>query len=519
MGQRSITHKLDPGKLARLWNLATESAETGDKTVFSAGDKPAIPGYEVIQELGRGAMGIVWKGVQLSTQRPVALKIMNVGVFGSAKLLSRFEREVELTARLSHPNIARVYDSGLQHGWYFYAMELIEGMPLDDYIVRTRPTQKEILKLSLNICRAINHAHQSGIIHRDLKPSNILVSQDGQPHIVDFGLAKAVREVGGPSLSIEGEVKGTPAYMSPEQVMGQSDQIDVRSDLYAFGVILYELLLGQPPYPIDRSSLEELYRHIRLTEPQRPRKLNRNFDSDLETIVLKALEKEPLRRYQSASELAYDIESWLDSRPIVARSASTIYLLRKMISRHRYTSTVVFLLLVILTASVFISLFSYLSQRNANRNLQEIAQKWQTESEANLLFARHLLFMSSLQAWNNNNLPQARAYASLLSKDSMEAKGVAFLLSKDPFPGRSEKFRKGLSKDQAWFSDFIEAQYNLKNGNRDMALELFEKSVKAIENSPNDAWYVSQIRATLEFLKSQNPSGIKTTDSRGGIHE
>jgi serine/threonine protein kinase len=516
MKQRPTTHNLNPGKLARLWNLATESAEAGDGAVFSAGDKPVIPGYEVIQELGRGAMGIVWKGVQLSTQRPVALKIMNVGVFGSSKLLSRFEREVELTARLSHPNIARVYDSGLQHGWYFYAMELIEGMPLDDYIVRARPSQKEILNLSLNICRAINHAHQSGIIHRDLKPSNILVSKDGQPHIVDFGLAKAIREAGGPILSIEGEVKGTPAYMSPEQVMGQSDQIDVRSDLYAFGVILYELLLGQPPYPIDRSSLEELYRHIRLTEPQRPRKLNRNFDSDLETIVLKTLEKEPLRRYQSASELAYDIESWLDGRPIVARSASTIYLLRKMISRHRYTSAVVFLLLVILTASVFISLFSYLGQRNANRNLQDVAQKWQTESEANQLLVRRLLFMSFLHAWQDNNLPQAKFYASWLSKDSIEAQGVAFLLSPDPLPGRSEKFRKGLPNDQAWFSDYIEAQYDLKNGNRDAALGLFEKSAKAIENSPKEAWYASQIRTTLEFLKTQNPSGVKATDSRAG---
>jgi len=516
MKQRSTPYNLNPDKLARLWNLATVSAEPEGKAVVSAGDKPVIPGYEVLQELGRGAMGIVWKAIQLSTQRPVALKIMNVGVFGSSKLLSRFEREVELTARLSHPNIARVYDSGLQHGWYFYAMEMIEGLPLDEHILHTRPSHRDILKLALNICQAINHAHQSGIIHRDLKPSNILVSQDGQPHIVDFGLAKAIREAGGQTLSIEGEVKGTPAYMSPEQVMGQSDQIDVRSDLYAFGVILYELLLGQPPYPMDRSSLEGLYRHIRLTEPQRPRKLNRHFDSDLEAIVLKALEKEPRRRYQSASQLAYDIECWLNGQPIVAKSSSSIYVLRKMMFRHRFTSTVIFLLLVILIGSVFISLYFYQGARHANLELQEIAQRWQNESEANLLLSRRILFMSFLQAWHSNNLPQAKAVASWLSKDSKEAKGVAFLLSGDPLPRRSENFRNALPKDQLWFSDYIEAHYYLKNGSRDMALELFQKSAKAKGVSTKEPWYASQIQAALEILQTGNPSGI-TPDSLGEI--
>jgi serine/threonine protein kinase len=514
MKQRSTSYNLNPEKLARLWNLATESDEPNGRTASSPGDRPVIPGYEVVQELGRGAMGIVWKAVQLSTQRPVALKIMNVGVFGSSKLLSRFEREVELTARLSHPNIARVYDSGLQHGWYFYAMELIEGLPLDEYMCQTRPSHRDILNLSLSICQAINHAHQSGIIHRDLKPSNILVSPDGQPHIVDFGLAKAIQEAGNESLSIAGEIKGTPAYMAPEQVLGKNDQIDVRSDLYAFGVILYELLLGQPPYPIDRCSMEDLYRHIRLTEPQRPRKLNRNFDSDLEAIVLKTLEKDPHRRYQSASQLAYDIECWLAGRPIVAKSSSSIYVLRKMISSHRYASTVVFLLLVILIAGIFVSLYFYHGARSANLELQEIAQKWQNESQANLLLSRRVLFISFLQAWHGNNLPQARAIASWLSKDSKEAKGVAFLLSSEPLSRRSAAFLNALPTDQSWFSDYIEAHYHLKNGDRKTAAALFRKSAQAIGISPAEPWYASQIQAALETLETGNPAGITAADSR-----
>jgi hypothetical protein len=260
-----------------------------------------------------------------------------------------------------------------------------------------------------------------------------------------------------------------------------------------------------------------LYRHIRLTEPQRPRKLNRHFDSDLEAIVLKALEKEPRRRYQSASQLAYDIECWLNGQPIVAKSSSSIYVLRKMMSRHRFTSTVVFLLLVILIGSVFVTLYFYQGARNANLELREIAQRWQNESEANLLLSRRILFMSFLQAWNSNNLPQAKALASWLSKDTKEAKGVAFLLSGEPLTRRSENFRNVLPNDQVWFSDYIEAHYYLKNGNRDRALELFQKSAKAIGVATKEPWYASQIQAALEILQTGNPSGIGTTGSPGEI--
>jgi serine/threonine protein kinase len=514
MKKKSTSLNLDPEKLARLWDIATEDEKPEEGTFSSADEKPAIPGYEILEEIGRGAMGIVWKAVQLSTKRNVALKIMNSGVFGSHKLLSRFEREVELTARLNHPNIARIYDSGLHHGWYFYTMELIEGLPLDEYIRQVRPSCREIMQLALSICQAINQAHQSGIIHRDLKPSNILVTQDHQPHILDFGLAKAIlQDAAEETVSVSGEVKGTPAYMSPEQVMGDNSRVDVRSDLYAFGVILYELLLGQPPYPIDRGSLEELYRCIRLTEPQRPRTLIRHFDSDLETILLKILEKEPSRRYQSASQLAYDIECWLAGLPIVAKSSSSLYVLGKLISRHRYTSTVAFLLLVILLSSVFISLYFYRGTRAANFELQTVAQKWQAESNENLLLARRVLFLSFLQAWQGQNLPQAKAVASWLTKDSKEGQAAAFLLSEEPFVQRKETFRKALPGDQRWFADYTEAQYYLKNGDRALALESLQKSLTAMKNSDPESWYVSQIQAALKRLEtaSQSVPGEKSS--------
>jgi len=175
---------------------------------------PTIEGYEVTRRLGEGGMGTVWCALQLSTRRDVALKLLGPGVFGSEKARTRFEREVELTARLEHPNIARVYDSGLHQGVYYYAMELIDGVPLDRYVKDQRLSLRQVLELMRTVCQAVQHAHQRGVIHRDLKPSNILVTEDGQPHVLDFGLAKSfLEEEEALAVSIEGEIAGTPAYM------------------------------------------------------------------------------------------------------------------------------------------------------------------------------------------------------------------------------------------------------------------------------------------------------------------
>ena len=202
-------------------------------------DAPHVEGYEIKGKLAEGGMGSVWRAVQLSTHREVALKLIGTGFIGSEKARRRFEREVELAASLAHPNIARVYDSGLHHGVYYYAMELVSGAHLDGYVRTRQLTQREILELMLKVCQAIQHAHQRGVIHRDLKPSNILVTQDGEPHVLDFGLAKSLlQDDPNLTLSEEGQWHGTVPFMSPEQAAGHHRQLDTRTDVYSLGVML-----------------------------------------------------------------------------------------------------------------------------------------------------------------------------------------------------------------------------------------------------------------------------------------
>jgi len=300
---------------------------------------PKIKGYEILGMLGEAAQGRVWRARQLSTRRQVALKVPRSDLLRSRKAMARFAREIELAARLNHPNIARIYGSGLCDGLYYYAMELIEGAPLDQYAQQHELSVRQTMELMLAVCEAIQHAHQNGVIHRDLKPSNILVDQDGKPRVVDFGLARTVLDGSTfQTLSTDGEVTGTPAYMSPEQAAGQQGRLDTRTDVYSLGVVLYELLTGDFPYDVTTSTLQTL-QNIRESEPISPSKFVRHLDRDIQAIVLKALAKEPDERYQSAAELVSDIRHWLDGEPVRARAHSSLYLLRKVLAKRRYLLT------------------------------------------------------------------------------------------------------------------------------------------------------------------------------------
>ncbi len=320
--------------------FVADLSSSGDGTFASPPPPPelrsTIPGYEIERELGAGGMGRVYLARELSTKRQVALKVMLAGPRAGARQRRRFEREVEIAASLEHPNIARLYASGLHEGRLWFAMEYVEGQRLDEHVVQRRLGVRDILVLFASVCEGVNHAHQQGVMHRDLKPANILVDARGQPRILDFGLAKLTE--GGvdveATISMPGEIAGTPAYMSPEQVERGAIPLDIRSDVYSLGVILYELLTGQSPYG-PRDTISDLLHAILRVEPQPPRNLRREIPDEVNSIVLKALEKHRVNRYQSAGDLGRDIAAHLAGRPVSAKTGSGWYMLRKTAVRYR----------------------------------------------------------------------------------------------------------------------------------------------------------------------------------------
>jgi serine/threonine protein kinase len=265
---------------------------------------PEIEGYQITELLGHGGMGTVWRAIQLSTRGEVALKILKTDAFGSKKACARFEREVRLAARLQHPNIAVIYDSGLYQGMYYYAMQLIKGAPLDAYVKNQRLTHRQILELMRTLCQALQHAHQRGVIHRDLKPSNILVTPDGRPQVLDLGLATTFLEgESGEAVSTKGEMLGTPAYMSPEQALGR--KTDFRGDIFSFGVVFYELLTGQRPFEGDTTG--EVLNAIITKQASSIDLLCPEIPTDFRRIIDKCLRKQPELRYQHVDDLLVDL--------------------------------------------------------------------------------------------------------------------------------------------------------------------------------------------------------------------
>jgi hypothetical protein len=298
--------------------------------------------YELLAEIGRGGMGVVYCARQISLNRVVALKMILAGHFASEKAVQRFRAEAEVAANFKHPNIVAIHETGVHDGLHFFSMDYIEGK---DLAALTKPKglpPKQAARYLVGIARAVQYAHDHGILHRDLKPSNILIDGRDQPQITDFGLAKRLLEDS--DITLTGQIMGSPNYLAPEQVTSKSTHIGVQADVYSLGAILYHLLLGHPLFTPD--TITQALWQVVHQDPVPPRTINPSVPRDLETICLKCLEKDPNKRYASAEALAGDLESWLEGKPISARPLTRTERLWRWTRKHPAAAAIILILVL-----------------------------------------------------------------------------------------------------------------------------------------------------------------------------
>jgi TolB-like protein/tRNA A-37 threonylcarbamoyl transferase component Bud32/Tfp pilus assembly protein PilF len=302
--------------------------------------------YELLEEIGRGAQGVVFRARQKSLNRTVALKVISLGQWASKAHLRRFRLEAEAAAKLEHPGIVPIHEVGERDGSCYFSMKFVEGGQLDEVAKRKPMPIRRAVELIAKVASTVHYAHEHGILHRDIKPGNILLDAKGEPHLTDFGLARLVESESSVTHTLD--VLGTPSYMAPEQAVGNNAVVSSVTDVYGLGAVLYQLLTGQPPFAGGAT-----YETIKLlldTEPRQPRLLNPRIDRDLSTICLKCLEKDPKRRYSSALALAEDLDRWLKHEPILARRTGPVARARKWVRRNP-TSTLLAASLIALAAA------------------------------------------------------------------------------------------------------------------------------------------------------------------------
>src|SRR5437588_6115705 len=322
----------DPGRPASSMQATppNDVAPPSQKTIRAAELLGELGDYELLDEVGRGGQGVVFRARQKSLNRTVALKVISLGQWASKAHLKRFRLEAEAAARLEHPGIVPIHEVGERDGSCYFSMQFVEGGQLDEVVRRAPMSIRQAAELIAKVARTVHYAHEHGILHRDIKPGNILLDAKGEPHLTDFGLARLVETESTVTRTLE--VLGTPSYMAPEQAVGNNAAIGSVTDVYGLGAVLYQLLTGQPPFA--GGTTYETIRLLLNTEPRAPRLLNPKIDRDLSTICLKCLEKDPKRRYSSALALAEDLERWLKHEPILARHTGIFARARKWVRRN-----------------------------------------------------------------------------------------------------------------------------------------------------------------------------------------
>src|SRR5436189_2136254 len=305
----------------------TQHVTTMERFVEMLGE---LGDYELLEEIGRGGQGVVYRARQKSLNRTVALKVIGLGQWATEAHLKRFRLEAEAAARLDHPCIVPIHEVGERDGCCYFSMNFVAGGQLDQVVRDSPMSTRQAAELIAKVARTVHYAHEHGILHRDIKPGNILLDKHGEPHLTDFGLARLVETES--TVTRTKEVLGTPSYMAPEQAVGETRKLTSATDVYGLGAVLYQLLTGQPPFAGGTT-----YETIRLLldrEPRPPRSLNPKIDRDLSTICLKCLEKDPQRRYPAAAGLAEDLEHWLKHEPIRAKPSGFFTHTRKWVRRN-----------------------------------------------------------------------------------------------------------------------------------------------------------------------------------------
>jgi eukaryotic-like serine/threonine-protein kinase len=442
---REVTALLRAAGIADQWlkdsDCAAAEADLGSSYLnrISEGPGTVVGRYKLLEKIGEGGFGVVYMAEQEApVRRKVALKIIKLGM-DTKSVIARFEAERQALALMDHPNIAKVHDAGATDtGRPYFVMELVRGVPVTRFCGENQLGTTERLELFIQVCSAVQHAHQKGVIHRDIKPTNVLVTlNDGVPHpmLIDFGVAKAINQrlTEKTLFTNFGQMIGTPAYMSPEQAEMSKLDVDTRSDIYSLGVLLYELLTGTTPFPeerLRRSGYVEMQRIICEEKPEKPStKLTRaplaadpkrgipqsqiknqksKIENDLDWIVMKCLEKDRTRRYETANGLAMDLKRHLSNEPVVARPPSRLYEFRKSVQRHKVGFVATVAVILVLLAGVLVSTWQAVRATNAKREELTARQK----AQAAELVARQRAYASDMnlakQALDQGNLGGAQ---------------------------------------------------------------------------------------------------------------